>query len=77
MDRLMSRDQVKSWILANEKVFGTEYAINFARQLYDIMGKLSDTIRENEQLKEIIRQKDEIIDMCDAALSPKKELDNG
>lgn len=48
-DKLMSRDQVKTYINANTGRFGADDAVNFARQLYDAMG-------ENEQLRKRINE---------------------
>lgn len=39
-NKLMSRDQVKTYIKANDGRFGAEDAVNFARQLYDAMGEI-------------------------------------
>ena len=48
MNKLLSRDNVKTFILANKNRFGAETAVNFARQLYDVMGELEELKRNKE-----------------------------
>lgn len=40
MDKVISRDQIKTYIKANTGRFGADDAVNFARQLYDSMGEI-------------------------------------
>lgn len=44
MDKLFSEDQLKTFINSNRNRFGSEIAVNLARQLYDVM-------QENWKLK--------------------------